>query len=287
MLLRHPPAAPLDAFVDHLWSNERPALAHARERGLPTGCADLVIALGQEHITRYADERDADGHRLRWGVLQGPYDHAFLRDTSQPSSVVGVHFRPGGAAALLRLPLHELANRTVSLDDAFGFEIGELRERLQTLPSARMRLRLLERWLRIRLLAGDRRWRPDPAIASALQQFDAQPALVRVAAVRASVDLSERRFSAGFLSQAGLTPKRYLRVRRFQALLRLCARGRDQAWVQLALDAGYSDQAHLAHEFRRLAGLMPSVYRPVARDALNHVAVQTAVNLQDTPIAPS
>jgi len=99
--------------------------------------------------------------------------------------------------------------------------------------------------------------------------------------MRTSVGLSERRFNAHFLAEIGLTPKRYVRVRRFQALLRLRASGLDQPWVQLALDAGYSDQPHLTHEFRRLSGLTPGSYRPVSPDTPNHVAVPAAANLQD------
>jgi AraC-like DNA-binding protein len=281
MLLRRRPAAPLDAFVDELWASERPALAHARERGLPTGCADLVITLDREHIVRYADESDREGKRLRFGVLQGPHDHAVLRDTAHPSSVVGVHFRPGAACALLQLPLHELANRTIALDEAFGREAIELRERLQALPSASVRLRALERWLRRRLFAANRRWWPDPALHGALRAFDAQPALARVDAIRNTTGLSERRFNARFLAEVGLTPKRYARVRRFQAVLAAWADGAHRPWAQLALDAGYSDQPHLVHEFRRLSGVAPSRYRPTAPDALNHVAVPVATNLQD------
>jgi len=285
-MLRHRPAAPLDAFVDHLWANQRHALAHARERGLPTGCTDLVIALGQDHIVRYAGEADREGQRLHAGVLQGPHDRAFFRDTAAPSSVVGVHFRPGGAAAVLRVPLHELADRVLPLDEALGAEGIDLRERLMALPSARLRLPLLERWLRRRVLTSDPRWWPDPAIRNALQRFDALPALARVEQVRTSIGLSERRFNARFLAEVGLLPKRYLRVRRFQALLRTLARGRDQPWAQLALDAGYSDQPHLGHEFQRLSGLAPSGYRPVSPDAHNHVAVHAAENLQDATGAP-
>jgi AraC-like DNA-binding protein len=282
MLLRRRPAAPLDAFVDELWACERPALAHARERNLPTGCADLMITLGHEHIVRYAHESDRDGCRLRFGVLQGPHDHAVLRDTSRASSVVGVHFRPGGAAALLRLPLHELTNRAVSLDDTFGREAAELREQLQALPAARLRLQRLERWLRERLLTNERRWQPDAGVRIALRAFDELPLFARVDAVRTDAGLSERRFNTRFLAEVGLTPKRYARVRRFQALLRTLAGGHQQPWVQVALDAGYSDQPHLVHEFRRIAGLTPSSYRPVTPDAPNHVAVPAAVNLQDT-----
>jgi AraC-like DNA-binding protein len=240
-----------------------------------------VIALGQDDIVRYADASAHEGQRLRQGVLQGPHDRAFFRDTARRSSVIGVHFRPGGAAALLRLPLHELANRAISLDECVDFEIGELRERLQAQHCARTRLQMLERWLCRRLRQADERWLPDPAIGNALRQFEAAPALARVDAVRASVGLSERCFTTRFIAQVGLTPKRYLRVRRLQALLRAWAGGRTEPWVQLALDAGYSDQPHLSHEFRRLTGLAPTGYRPVSDDALNHVPVHAAENLQD------
>ena len=67
------PAAPLDAFVERLWVNERGALPHSRERLLPTGRADVVIALFEEPLLRFGDEGDADGSATRYtgGLLSG------------------------------------------------------------------------------------------------------------------------------------------------------------------------------------------------------------------------
>ena len=60
---------------------------------------------------------------------------------------------------------------------------------------------------------------------------------------------------------------------RFNAVLDGLAAGGQRDWVQVALDGGYYDQAHLVHEFRELAGVTPGAYRPVAPDTPTHVAV--------------
>lgn len=271
MYLCRTPTPPLDAFVAHLWVNDRPALGHARERGLPTGRADLVIALGQPHVRRFDDAADRVGRRFHHGVLQGPRDCAFLRDTSQASSVVGVHFCAGGAPALLHMPLGGLANQVVSLDELWGPAAHRLREQLLDAPHPAERLQTLERWLLRRLANANAALLCDPAIRFAVRQFDAHPSNARVATVRGATGWSIERFNRRFRDAVGMTPKRYLRVRRFQALLGAIASGGDDPWVQRALDAGYADQPHLVHEFGRLAGLTPSAYRPLSQGRHNHV----------------
>ena len=272
MLLRRP-APPLDLCVQYLWAAERGALPHARERCLPSGRADMVIPLLQTHLVRYTDEHDLDGRRLRGGVLQGARDSCFVRGgTDLPSSVVGVHFRPGGAALLAGVPMHELANDSVTLADLWGAPAAdELHERLLGQPTLAAQLQGLERSLTQRLLSAT--YPLDVAMLAAAHRFDAQPALARVAAVRVASGLSAQRFITRFRAAVGLSPKRYCRVRRFQAVLNVAARGGRIDWAQVALDSGYSDQPHLVHEFRRFAGMAPSTYRPLAPDHQNHVAL--------------
>jgi methylphosphotriester-DNA--protein-cysteine methyltransferase len=51
-----------------------------------------------------------------------------------------------------------------------------------------------------------------------------------------------------FSEQVGMTPKRYLRVRRFQRALRLVTSQESPPWTQVAVDCGYFDvkDNHLA-----------------------------------------
>ena len=91
-------------------------------------------------------------------------------------------------------------------------------------------------------------------------------------------DYSHRAFNALFKEAVGLSPKRYARLLRFQAVLaRLnAAPGLDRrpaALIDLALAAGYSDQAHMQREFREFAGVTPTQYRLLAPASSNHLPV--------------
>jgi AraC-like DNA-binding protein len=270
VLLRQPPLPPLAPFVESVWAAARGALPHRRERTLPGGCADIVIPLLQDTITRYDALSDTTPHRYRGGVLQGPLDRYSLRGTEQPSCVVGVHFRPGGAAALLGPAVADLANRTVLLEDLWGPAARTLRERLQEAAAPQARLALLQAHLLERLHGATPL---DPMVVFALRQFHRDPAAAAVQPVQQASGLGPQRFIARFREAVGITPKRYGRVLRFDAVIRRLAAARRPDWAQVALDAGYFDQSHLIHEFRALAGVTPAAYRPVSPDQPSHVAV--------------
>ena len=83
----------------------------------------------------------------------------------------------------------------------------------------------------------------------------AQPG-ARVADLAVALGLSERQLRRRFLDAVGYGPKTLGRVLRFQRFLQLSGESVDLARV--ALDAGYSDQAHLTPEARRLSGRTPA-----------------------------
>ena len=58
----------------------------------------------------------------------------------------------------------------------------------------------------------------------------------------------------------GLSAKRYAAIRRFMWTLSQL-RGQIAAdWPKLAAEAGYSDQSHLARDFRRVGAATPTEY---------------------------
>jgi AraC-like DNA-binding protein len=260
-MLRRAPRRELSPFIATLWASHGEAAAGDRELVLPTGAMHLVIRL--DHPLRIFDRPDAAAPRtIGLAIIGGARAAPYVRDVSQPACSVGVQLRPGVVDLLLGAPARELAGRHTLLDDVWGQPAAELRERLALAPGPTERLDLLEAALLARL---PRVRGVHPAIAHALARFATSD---DVAAVVDDVGYSHRRFIAVFRDAVGLTPKLYCRVQRLQ---RAIARIGSRSLAEVAVGAGYSDQAHLSREFRDLAGVSPGEYRALAPAATNHV----------------
>jgi AraC-like DNA-binding protein len=70
-----------------------------------------------------------------------------------------------------------------------------------------------------------------------------------------------------------MSPKRYARLMRFRSLLASLRHAPADALGLLALEAGYSDQAHMTREFRAFAGVTPLQYLQLAPANANHVVL--------------
>ncbi len=79
-----------------------------------------------------------------------------------------------------------------------------------------------------------------------------------------------------FLQAVGLTPRLYVRVQRFQKVLRLMQQ-QAPSLADIAFEAGYSDQPHFNRDFRSFSGLTPEQYRAAHPVAGNHVPVNSPV----------
>ena len=251
------PGPPLDGYVDRFWlSSDAPA--RPSERILPSGTVDLVINLSTDEIRIYDDPCDpARAQRYHGVAVSGPYRNSFRVDPIPQASMIGVHFRPGGAVRVLGVPAHELAGAHVDLDAVWGSSAGELRERLCAAATPVKRFAVLEKALVSRL--GWSLPRHD-AIPIALDAFEQADAAVRVRDIAREVGLSQRRFIQLFTAEVGLTPKLYGRVRRFQRARELVRRVTEPDWAALAVTCGFFDQSHLIRDFEEFSGLSPEAY---------------------------
>lgn len=256
----HIPAPPLGDFVEQFWlCSGTPA--HPRARLLPNGTIELVVNLCEDQIRVHDPTRPDRCRQLSGAVVAGAYGRSFVSDYAtvyaQHASIVGVHFRPGGAFPFLGVPAGELADTHVDLEALWGRTAAELRERLCAAATPAERFSLLEQTLAARL---DRTTGRHDAVPVALDAFEPTGTSVRVRDVARRVGLSQRRFIQVFAAEVGLTPKRYGRVRRFRWALALVRGVPAPDWAQLAVECGYFDQAHLIHDFRAFSGLTPEEY---------------------------
>ncbi len=248
------PGPPLSAFVEDFWLYEDYRPRHLRERILPSGTIELVINLRDDELRIYDRVRPGACERFPGAVVSGTYDRFFVIDTAEEASLVGVHFRAGGASPFFGLPASELANTHVALEALWGRAGRELRERLQHATRPIDKFGLVEAALRQRLvgLTG-----PRAAVRLALQELS-RSSLTTVHDVTRQVGLSHRRFVEVFKAEVGLTPKRYQRVQRFQRVVSRAQRMPEPEWSALALDGGFYDQSHLIHDVVEFTGFTPA-----------------------------
>jgi AraC-like DNA-binding protein len=250
------PAPLLGDFIKRFWlCSDAPP--HRRERILPSGTIELVINLRDDEIRIY-DPSNLDRYtRFSGAILSGTYSRFFVIDPFQHASILGVHFRPGGAFPFLGAPAGELADTHVDLETLWGPYAVELRERLCAAATPADRFSVLEKALLSRL-----RCPPEHhgAVPVALDAFDRTGAAVRVRDVAEHIGLSQRRFIQVFTGEVGLTPKLYCRVRRFQRARALVRQAAAPDWARVAVDCGYFDQSHLIRDFLAFSGLSPADY---------------------------
>lgn len=259
--MRIAPTTALQPYVAHYWTSDTVTTA-IRERALPSGSMHLALRLDGRGVTLFDGDDDTRGHCLGHGVIAGVRDRCYLKDTSEPSRSVGAVLLPGACRALFGDGAGAFANRHVALTDVFGGAARTLHEMLAAESSAPRRIALLDQFLL-------RRLRPvralHPPIAQALANLADGTAIARLAAASGS---SHKRFIAQFRDAVGLAPKRYARVQRLQRALAIAPGIR---WCDAAVDAGYSDQAHLSREFRALTGLTPLAWRAAPGASTHHL----------------
>lgn len=254
---RQRPDARLSAFIEDYWLYDGYVSAHERERILPSGTFELVFYLREDELRIYGAAHGGSCRRFSGAVISGPYAGYFGSDAREEVSIMGVHFRVGGAFPFLGMPAGELADAHVDLSELWRAEAGRLRTQLIDAATPGERFRLLEEALLRRIR------RPlvhHGAVSHALQLFKDPGTAGGTGRLARAVGLSERRFIEVFRAEVGMTPKLFDRVRRFQQAMR-AANGSDVVdWSELALSCGYFDQSHLIRDFKQFTGITPGDY---------------------------
>ena len=221
------------------------------ERLLPIGSIEVVL-----HRRSPFRQWSPEGapRRLSPGVVAGQMTGPLYIQPEGPIGTMGIRFRPGGAYPFLGLPLDALTDCLASFEEVWGASGRRFEERLLDAAEDSERVRVCEQFLLERLAAGARR---DAAVEAAAGEIRRRRGRVRIAELSDASGVSARQLERRFSIALGLAPKPLARILRFQAMLRALDRGARPDWAGLASDFGFSDQAHLVNEVRRLSGLTP------------------------------
>jgi AraC-like DNA-binding protein len=251
------PAEPLRPYVAAYTGYRQRGVPPARHRGLPSPYLTLIFTLDEPlTIVAHPDPGQPPGE---YGTLLGGlHSVPALITHAGAQSGIQVALRPLGARALLGLPAGELAALDLPAEAVLGGVCAELREKLQSAAGWPERFAVLDEILLRRAAHAD----VAPEVGWAWRQLLREGGALRVSELAAGTGWSGRHLTSRFRAEIGLTPKAAARVIRFdrarKRLVNQLTAGGDYLLADLAADCGYFDQAHLAREFRALAGCPPS-----------------------------
>ena len=271
------PAEPLRPYVAWYTGYRQRGVPPARHRGLPSPFLTFIITL-DEPLVMLAHPDPGQRPGTFDTLLGGLHSAPALIAHEGAQSGIQVALRPLGTRALLGLPAGELAEIDVPAEAVLSGLCAELRTRVLAAATWPQRFAVLDEILLRKMNVAPAAARHDvaPEVGWAWRQLLTSGGTILVSDLADQTGWSGRHLASRFRAEIGLTPKAAARVIRFDRARHLLARqaaasatgptgptgpmgpGSGYRLADLAAACGYFDQAHLAREFRALAGCPPS-----------------------------
>ncbi|NNF58607.1 MAG: helix-turn-helix transcriptional regulator [Rhodothermaceae bacterium] len=247
------PPEPLHPFVQDLWSFTVPA---AQPPGLhhipPDGCVSLVVTKNDEEVQV---------------VVVGPHVSDLAVPVYAGAQTRGLRMRPEAAGILVDFDPRLWIDRTGPLalaSTALAEAIGPITVGVE---------QGFRQFMAVLVERASHTPPPDPLVIRAVRRVEAAIGDLRVGSLARSLGVSMRTLQRRFAAATGLTPKQFIRVRRFRYAVANVLQEEPEAWGRVAAEHGYADQAHFAREVASLTGAPPTALHERLRQ-IEHIGVR-------------
>jgi AraC-like DNA-binding protein len=230
----------------------------------------MVVSAGSPIVVDRSAGLDGDG--TFFGLVAGLRSRPIgIRHFGEGSGVIA-SLSPLGARRLFGgLPAGALAGRVVSLDLLLGRAGIEVQERVAEARTWPARFAALDETLRRLLTEGAQ---PPVGVCTAWRRLVASSGQSSVDALATETGWSRRHLERRFRDELGLGVKEAARVLRFERTVAVLDQRPANGYAGLAAECGFYDQAHMANEWRRLAGVtMTEWLRQELRDPPPHLSI--------------
>lgn len=261
-LVRGRPAAGMTGVLEYWEVQGR--LSPFREAILPNGATEVMINLGPPH--RVFRGKATGRWDKSW--FSGLQEKAIFVESLEGTHLISARLHPLAALRYLGPAVPGGANTVVELEALVGRSATALRRALTAARSPAERFDLLEAFLQ---------GLHPPAItvptfvAEAATRIERVHGKIAITTLGEGLGVSRKHLAVSFKRFVGVSAKAYASIHRFLWTLGRLRESSAVEWSRLAAEAGYSDQAHLVRDFKRVGAATPSGYlRQFApdRDAL-------------------
>lgn len=238
---RYYPSPQLSALVEHYWVVEWDLTGQPPE---------LVETLPHPSVHMVFE----GGGKSRIG---GPATKRFSTVLEGKGRVFAVKFKPAGFQPFAGVSVSKFADRTVPLGEVFGNSGDELDETIIAAATDEARIAAVED------LLSERSFKEDAKVGlvnEIVYSVLAEREILRVDDLVERFGLNKRTLQRLFAKYVGVSPKWVIQRYRLHEAAEILAAGEPASQIDLALDLGYSDQAHFVRDFKAIVGVSPGAY---------------------------
>ncbi|MBE9111710.1 AraC family transcriptional regulator [Nodosilinea sp. LEGE 07298] len=249
-----PPSPALRDAVSHYWlclNN-----ANSVYVALPDGAVDLVFQVRGDAV--YSRVYGTTTARVDIPLEQG-------------CNYFGIRFRPGQSRHFVQSSAYELTDTHEAPQGLLRFPLGQITEAVLTGNVVHHFNWVLERYLA----------QASPSVQpidQVIQLIESVGGAVRISEAAEVFGQSRRQFERVFLETVGVSAKTFAKIIRFQHTARLLTSSSNVSLAYIAAELNYSDQSHMSHDFKRLAGISPNqffqAHKALLQDSLPKQALQ-------------
>lgn len=185
------------------------------------------------------------------------YSHYYA--SAKRTTIFGITFSPLAALKFFKIPANELTNQRLDINSLLGNYSNELTDRIYQAQTFQQKAIIATDFFNNRLKELHLKYLSVEKLILSIDKVN----LNSIPNLVAQSFLSQRQFERNFKELTGFSAKTYLKIKRFERFIEnasIIANSSESKLLNIALDLGYYDQAHLNRHFKEFTGLNPKAY---------------------------
>jgi AraC-like DNA-binding protein len=199
--------------------------------------------------------------------IRGAARKKFSTLLEDKGGVFAVKFTPGGFYPFVGVPVSGFSDKIVTLRDVFGRRGDELDRAVLAEETDLSRINLVESFLLAHLRDVDEADENVVKVTEIVYEVAKDRGLLKVQDLVDRYGLNKRMLQRLFVKYVGVSPKWVIQRYRLNEAAAELATGEAISQSELALNLGYSDQAHFIRDFKSIVGVSPAAYVRAARQS--------------------
>lgn len=221
---------------------------------IPDGLSEIVFNRGGHGFERWKLGEPAQRQLMRASYVIGGRSHSVNTTAAGPLQLAGVKLDSRFLRAIIRTPLSEFRDSTLTLDDLGDEALLALEDAIGHARCVEAIAGLLDNFFAGAVRDEQRTRTAADALVARIQQDHGTTPILGWAR-QAGAD--SRGLERAFCANMGMTPKQFARVIRFRRHYQALITGGRKTTLSSNLD-GFFDQSHFNREFRHFTGVSPS-----------------------------